>query len=312
MRTAFVRELEILMKNENTYLLTGDLGFSVFENIKEMHPDRYINMGVAEQSMLGMAAGMALTGRNVFVYSIIPFLIYRPFEQLRNDICYQNLPVRLVGVGAGFSYSDAGFTHHSIEDYGILCSLPNLTILSPSDPNEVAEQMRQLRSINGPSYMRLARNGEHVLHSKHNELRIGRALEICKGEDVLIISTGSILEKAIAVSKLLEDEGYSTTILDYHTLKPFDENSLIRHAQDKKLILTIEEHLIATGLYSITLQALSKSGIKSKVVPFGISEPYFHSYGTRDFMLRQYGIDTANIYKTARDTLKMHNHVRSS
>ena len=171
------------------------------------------------------------------------------------------------------------------------------------------EQMRQLYSINGPSYMRLARNGEPVLHSKHKELRIGRALQICKGEDVLIVSTGSILEKAIEVSKLLEEEGYSTGILDYHTLKPFDEKSLIHHAQDKKLILTIEEHLIRTGLYSMTLQTLSRNGIQSEVVPFGISEPYLHSYGTRDFMLKQYGIDTKNIYKTARDKLKMHKYV---
>ena len=135
MRTAFVKELESIMKNdEDTILLTGDLGFSVFERIRDTFAKQYINMGVAEQNMIGVAAGMALTGKQVFVYSIIPFLAYRPFEQVRNDICYQNLPVKFVGVGSGLSYSDAGFTHHAIEDYGILRSLPNLTILSPADP----------------------------------------------------------------------------------------------------------------------------------------------------------------------------------
>ena len=125
MRTAFVNELENIMdKDENTFLLTGDLGFSVFERLRERWSKQYINMGVAEQNMIGVAAGMALTGKQVFVYSIIPFIVYRPFEQIRNDVCYQNLPVRLVGVGAGFSYSDAGFTHHAIEDYGILRSFP--------------------------------------------------------------------------------------------------------------------------------------------------------------------------------------------
>ncbi len=292
MRKTFAAELGKMMKDGNTFLLSGDLGFSVFEDIKEKHADRYINMGVAEQNMLGVAAGMALAGKNVFVYSIIPFLLYRPFEQLRNDICYQNLPVRLVGVGAGFSYSDAGFTHHSIEDYGILKSLPNISILSPADPKEVSSLMQQVSKVEGPVYLRLSRNGEPILHDKHEKLKIGTALEISNGSDILFISTGSILGLALKVAKMLNDLGYSSQILNYHTIKPFDEQSLLRNAIDKKLIVTLEEHVIETGIYSNVVQSLSKNGISVKVIPFGVGEPYVHESGTREYMLDRYGMES--------------------
>ena len=292
MRKTFAAELGKMMKDGNTFLLSGDLGFSVFEDIKEKHADRYINMGVAEQNMLGVAAGMALAGKNVFVYSIIPFLLYRPFEQLRNDICYQNLPVRLVGVGAGFSYSDAGFTHHSIEDYGILKSLPNISILSPADPKEVSSLMQQVSKVEGPVYLRLSINGEPILHDKHEKLKIGTALEISNGSDILFISTGSILGLALKVAKMLNDLGYSSQILNYHTIKPFDEQSLLRNAIDKKLIVTLEEHVIETGIYSNVVQSLSKNGISVKVIPFGVGEPYVHESGTREYMLDRYGMES--------------------
>jgi transketolase len=297
-RTAFVNELEKMMKSdENTFLLTGDLGFSIFERIRDSFTKQYINMGVAEQNMIGVAAGMALTGRQVFVYSIIPFLVYRPFEQVRNDICYQNIPVRLVGVGAGFTYSDAGFTHHAIEDYGILRSLPNLTILSPADSLEVTEIMKQIQYITGPSYMRLGRNGEPVLHDKQKYLKIGKALELSKGEDILFVTTGSILGKAFEIRQLLESDGYSVTILDYHTTKPFDEKSLLKHLEGKKLVVTFEEHLIDTGIFSIVSQIITRQDIRVKVIPVGIEEPLYQTSGSKEFILSQYSIDSKLIFE---------------
>ena len=304
MRTAFASELEKIMENENAFLLTGDLGFSVFERIRERFPKQYLNMGVAEQNMLGVASGMALSGKDVFVYSIIPFIVYRPFEQLRNDICYQNAPVRLVGVGAGFSYADAGFTHHAIEDYGVLNSLPNLTILSPADPLEVSEQMKQLHGIKTPTYMRLSRNGEPVLHDRYKNLKIGKALEISNGDDVLLIATGSILGKAIRVSNLLENDGYSVEILNYHTIKPFDTQTLIKCSRDKKLLVTIEEHLTFTGLYSIVTQSLVAHGMNMKTLQFGINEPYVSKSGSRDFLQSQYGLDENSIYRKIKMALE--------
>ena len=299
-----MNELEKMMKSdENTLLLTGDLGFSVFERFRDSFTKQYINMGVAEQNMLSAAAGMALTGKQVFVYSIIPFLVYRPFEQVRNDICYQNVPVRLVGVGAGFTYSDAGFTHHAIEDYGVLRSLPNLTILSPADSLEVTQMMKQIQQITGPSYMRLGRNGEPILHDKQKYLKIGQALEIGKGEDILFVTTGSILGKAFEIRQLLESDGYSVTILDYHTIKPFDENSLVKHSEGKKLVVTLEEHLIDTGIFSIVSQIMARNDIRVKVIPLGIEEPLYHASGSKEFILTQYGIDSKLIYERIKKVL---------
>ena len=299
-----MKELESIMKNdENTLLLTGDLGFSVFERIRDSFTKQYINMGVAEQNMIGVAAGMASTGKQVFIYSIIPFLVYRPFEQVRNDICYQNLPVRSVGVGAGFSYSDAGFTHHAIEDYGILRSLPNLTILSPADPLEVTELTKRIPLIKGPSYMRLGRNGEPILHDKHKYIKIGKALELMKGEDILFVTTGSILGKALEIKHLLEFDGYSISILDYHTIKPFDEVSLLKHLEGKKLVVTLEEHLVHTGIFSIVSQIILRHNICVKAIPFGIEEPFYQASGSKEFMLAQYGIDSNLIYNKIKNVL---------
>ncbi|MCL6090740.1 MAG: 1-deoxy-D-xylulose-5-phosphate synthase [Candidatus Thermoplasmatota archaeon] len=304
MRTAFVNELENIMdKDENTFLLTGDLGFSVFERLRERWSKQYINMGVAEQNMIGVAAGMALTGKQVFVYSIIPFVVYRPFEQIRNDVCYQNLPVRLVGVGAGFSYSDAGFTHHAIEDYGILRSFPNLTILSPADSLEVTAQMKQINSLGGPSYMRLGRNGEPILHDKQKFLKIGKALELTRGDDILFVATGSILGKAITIGKLLESVGYTVTILDYHTIKPFDDESLLKSLDGKRLVVTFEEHLVTTGLYSLVAQTILSNDLSIRIIPFGIGESAIHYSGTREYMLTQYGVSDQLIYEKIKKAL---------
>ena len=305
MRNRFARELELIMKNnKETFILTGDLGFSVLDNLKREFPERYIDIGLSEQSMLGVAAGMAITGKNVFVYSIIPFLIYRPFEQLRDDICFQNIPVRLVGVGTGFSYSDAGFTHHSIEDYGILMGLPNLTILSPSDPLEVSVLMENINEIKGPVYLRLAKNGEPILHSKHDRIRIGRALRIQEGQEVLIISSGAILHIAIEVSKILESKGISTEILNYHTIKPFDRNALIESSRHKKIIVTIEEHKITTGLYPIVLQIFNENDIEIEVIPFGINDAHKDFSGSREFLLNSHGLNVSDMSQLILGRLK--------
>ena len=137
MRKSFVKKItELVQRNKNIYLLTGDLGFSVFDEFKIRFPDNYINVGISEANMIGMAAGMAMCGKQVFVYSIIPFITFRCLEQIRNDLCLQNLPVKIIGVGEGLSYGTSGPTHHSIEDIGVMSSLPNLVIISPGDPLE--------------------------------------------------------------------------------------------------------------------------------------------------------------------------------
>ena len=160
MRNAFVRKLtELVSNNKDIYLLTGDLGFSVFDDFKERFPENYINVGLSESNMVGMAAGMAMEGMQVFIYSIIPFITFRVLEHIRNDICEQNLPVKIVGVGEGITYATEGPTHHSIEDIGVMASLPNITVLSPGDPIEVEKLVEQTLNLNSPVYIRLGRSG---------------------------------------------------------------------------------------------------------------------------------------------------------
>ena len=186
MRNAFTRCLLEMMDKEEQYLLTGDLGFGAFEAIREKHPNYFFNMGLAEQNMIGTAAGLATAGKIVFTYSIIPFIAYRAFEQIRDDVCYPCLPVRLVGIGAGFAYSNEGPTHHAYEDVTVLSTLPNLAILCPSDPKEMEFFMHAIPNIKGPCYLRLSRNNDPDLHNKHADMRVGKLLELMKGEDILL------------------------------------------------------------------------------------------------------------------------------
>lgn len=302
MRTTFARLLLERMAKRESYLFTGDLGFSVFEPIRDAYPKYFINMGVSEQNMVGVAAGLAHEGKEVFVYSIIPFIAYRAFEQIRDDVCYPNLGVRLIGVGAGLAYADAGPTHHSYEDTSVIGSLPNITILSPSDPKEVESFMKKLDEVKGPLYMRLSRSGEPILHQMYDKMRIGKALKIAEGSDILIISTGAITKTALDVASKLEADGLSSEILELHTLKPFDSEAVKKAASGKRLIATIEEN---TGyLFSNVAMALSSTEQHAILLPFALPDKFLHVSGSRDYLLQQCSLDAENIYKSIKAKAK--------
>ncbi len=303
MRKAFANSLLEIMDREkekkDTYLITGDLGFSVFEPIRERHPDRFINAGVSEQNMIGVSAGLALTKKKVFVYSIIPFLLYRPFEQVRNDICYHNLPVRLVGVGAGLAYSDAGSTHLPFEDLKVADSIPNLTILSPSDPTEVEIFMKQMEILNKPVYMRLAKTEPNIEHGKHNSIKIGRALELREGDKILIVSTGIMTRAAMELADMLDKEKGSVGVLEIHTLKPFDYPAIISAAEGKRLIVTIED---STGALFDKV-ASSVTGMDLKIIKFSLPDEFVHTAGSRDYLLDKYGLTARKMYEKIKEVV---------
>jgi len=302
MRNTFARILLERMDKKECYLLTGDLGFSVFEPIRDAHPTYFINMGVSEQNMVGVASGLAHQGKDVFVYSIVPFIAYRAFEQIRDDVCYPNLKVRFIGVGAGLAYSDAGPTHHSYEDTSVVGSLPNITIFSPSDPKEVEFFMKNLDEVKGPLYMRLSRSGEPVLHQLHGQMKIGKALRIAEGEDILIISTGAITKTAIEVASKLAAEEISSEILEFHTLKPFDSAAVRKEAAGKRLIVTLEEN---TGyLHSNVAVALGSLEQHAKLLPFTLPDAFLHVSGSRDYLLQKSGLDALTIYSKIKAMIK--------
>jgi transketolase len=193
MRKVFIQKLvELAQVDPDIYFIAGDLGYSVIEPFKEKFPERFINAGIAEQNMIGVAAGLALTGKKVFVYSIIPFVTMRCFEQIRVDLCYQNLPVRMVGVGAGFAYGAMGSTHYATEDVAVMRALPNMTVVVPGSNFELLGLVEQVNALSGPVYIRLSKNEEKILYPEKTVINIGYPIELISSNKNLILASGDI------------------------------------------------------------------------------------------------------------------------
>ncbi len=259
MRTAFIKSLMSLAERDpRVWLLTGDLGYSVLEPFAARFPERYMNMGVAEQNMAGTAAGLALSGKKVFTYSIANFAVTRCLEQIRNDICYHNADVTIVATGGGLTYGTQGYTHHGIEDIGFTRLLPNISVVVPADGYEVDLAMGSISGRSGPSYLRLARGGEPVIHTKPiDQSLFGRALMIRPASDVAILSTGSILGEAVAAADRLTAEGIKTGVYSVPVIQPFDAETVAALARQCSLLVSVEEHVTQGGLGSAVAEVLS-------------------------------------------------------
>ena len=299
MRTAFVAELTSLAReNPSVILLTGDLGYTVFEPFQAEFPTRYINCGVAEANMLGTAAGLAREGFKPFVYSFIPFAIFRALEQIRIDICYHELPVTIVGLGAGYSYGDMGATHHAVEDIAVARALPNLTVICPGDPWEVQHAIRALAAYPGPAYVRLAKRGEPLIHAAaaRAEFHIGRALVIQDGRDIALLATSNMLATAVDAARLLESKhGIRPTVVSMHTLKPFDENYIRRLSERCRAIFTVEEHSVLGGLGGAVCEIVAEAPTGCTVHRIGIPDRFVHVSGSQAFYREQCGLTSENI-----------------
>lgn len=275
MRTAFIQTLvEEAKRDASLWLVAGDLGYSVLEIFANAFPGRFINAGVAEQNMTGMAAGLALSGKNVFAYSIANFATLRCLEQIRNDVCYHKANVTIVGVGGGFSYGTQGYTHHAVEDIAATRALPNMTVLCPGDPLEARWATRALARHKGPAYLRLGKAGEPVLHAKPLEdLSIGRALRLRDGDAVTLISTGNMLGAALETGQLLAKQGISAGIVSMPSVKPLDTAFLNAEAARMKLICVLEEHVRHGSLAeSIALHLLEQANARTRLMSFHIGD----------------------------------------
>lgn len=264
MRTEFIETLcEIAKIDSRIWLLCGDLGYSVLENFSTNFPDRFVNVGVAEQNMVGLAAGLALSGKIVFIYSIVNFPIMRCFEQIRNDICYHNLNVNIVTVGGGLTYGSLGYSHHGIEDLAVMRVLPNMTVIAPGDPVETKLATRAIAAHQGPCYLRLGKTGEPILHKKEPKFQIGRAIEVYSGEDLTLISTGGVLQLVIEAFERLSSKGYSVQVLSMPTVEPLDEKAILQAAAHTQKIICVEEHGKG-GLGSAVAEVLALNEIPIK------------------------------------------------
>ena len=287
MRTAFATTLlEIARANPRVMLLTGDLGYTVFEAFAAELPRQYLNCGVAEANMIGTAAGLAKSGLRPFVYSIVPFATLRCLEQIRNDLCYHNLPVTVVGVGGGYSYGDMGATHHSIEDLAVTRALPNLTVVAPGDPVEVAAAVHALVPLNGPAYLRLGKRGEPIVHEHPIDFTLGKGIVVRPGADVALLATGNMLASAVAAAKQLSDElGIEATVVSLHTLKPLDSGLISALARQFPVLYTIEEHNVLGGLGGAVAEVVAgMAEPRAQVIRIGIPDKFQHVSGSQQYL----------------------------
>lgn len=292
MRTIFMKELiKQAQVDKNIYLVVGDVGFSVIEEYKALFPQRYLNAGIAEQNMIGVAAGLAMAGKRVFVYTIIPFLIKRCFEQIRLNICYQELPVTLVGVGGGFSYGSAATSHHALEDIALMRTLPGMTVIAPGSKYETEKLSTQLFSSTSPTYFRLSNNDEQVMYPENCSPTIGKALPIIPSSRYLIIATGNALDLGFGVCTTLRKTGLDIGLISMPTIKPLDTVFLEAQAARVQGIFTIEEHNVIGGLGEAIARYIAESYPKKIVFKaFGVQDFYFHVAASRAYYNEQAGL----------------------
>jgi len=290
MRLTFVETLSTLAEqNKDIWLLTGDLGFSVLEPFARQFGERYVNVGVAEQNMTGIAAGLALSGKLAFTYSIANFPLFRCLEQIRNDICYHNLNVKIVAVGGGLSYGTAGYSHHALEDLAIMRVLPNMTVLAPGDPVETRLATQAIVEHNGPCYLRLGKAREPIVHSSTPDFQIGKAIPLRTGKDLVLISTGGILETVMRAADLLEQKGYSIGVVSMPSIAPIDEISILEYASFPGRIITVEEHGPG-GLGTAVAEVLVKSGCVTQFRSIAVRQYKFDQLGSQESLKDYYGL----------------------
>jgi len=297
MRNAFAAAMtELAVQNKRLVLLSGDIGNRLFNEFKTVAPERFFNCGVAEANMAGMSAGMALCGMHPFVYTITPFTTTRCYEQIRVDICYHNVPVTIVGVGAGLSYASLGPTHHSCEDIAIMRALPNMTVVCPGDAVEVRLAVAAALRYDGPLYMRIGKKNEPVVHKTDPDFEIGRGIVVREGAEVALLSTGNLLPVAVDTAAILEQQNISTRVVSFHTVKPLDEN-LLKDCFDRfSVVATLEEHSLIGGFgSSVGEWLIRQQDTKAKLIPFGTPDEFLHESGSQAFAREYFGLTPSAI-----------------
>lgn len=307
MRRDFVKQLLIEMeKNSDIVFLTADLGFNALESIKEQFPKRFINVGIAEQHLIGMAAGLALEGKKVVAYSIASFASMRPYEQIRTDICYHNLDVKIIGTGGGVNYATHGVTHHTTEDVAIMNVLPHMKVLSPAYGWEAREATKAMMKDKGPVYIRLGKSPGIDYAKPDFKFSFGKGYVVKEGSDIVLISTGNILDIVMNTATLIEEQfGYSVCVISMPSLKPIDEELVVSRASTARGVFTIEEHSVIGGLGSIVKGILWDRGVtKRKFKSFGFEDEFMKVVGERDYLLESIGIESKLLAQKVGEIMK--------
>jgi len=285
MRNAFADELTKLGNEDpRVVMLSGDIGNKLFDKFRAAHPGRFFNCGVAEQNMMGVAAGMAMSGLRPIVYTITPFVTTRCLEQIRTDACYHDLPVTIVAVGAGLAYAGLGPTHHACEDIAFLRAIPNMTVVAPGDAFEVRGAMRAALRQDGPVYIRMGKKGEPLVHAAVPEgFALGRALPLRHGADVALLSTGNMLPEALHACDWLAERGISASVFSFHTVKPLDQAVLAEAFRSCRLVVTIEEHSLIGGFGGAVAEwAMDYRAPAGSLLRIGTPDTFFKQSGEQE------------------------------
>ncbi|MHB1067680.1 MAG: transketolase family protein [Candidatus Nanopelagicales bacterium] len=297
MRDAFIKRLaEVAETDPRIMLLVGDLGYGVVAAYGDRFPRQFLNAGVAEQSMVGIAAGMASSGRRPFVYSIANFPTLRPLEQIRNDVCYHGLDVTIVSVGAGLAYGSLGYTHHAVEDVSIMRALPGMRVYSPADAWEVRASVDAILATPGPAYLRLGKNREPLIHAAAPELAAGKPILVRDGSDVTVLVAGAIVVQALEVAETLGMLGLSVRVLTCPVIKPLNAEAIRAAADGTVGIITLEEHTLMGGMGSAVLEAFAVRGWRTRILPLALEDAATSVIGGQEWLRERAGLATASVH----------------
>jgi len=300
MRKAFFRTLtELAEKDPRVMLLTADLGYLAVEPFSERFPDRFCNVGVAEQNMVGIATGLAEAGFIPFVYSIVSFAVLRPYEFIRNGPIHHRLPVRIVGVGGGFDYGHDGITHYGIEDVGILRLQPGITIVAPADYQQAVSSLLATWDLPGPVYYRLSKDDKTLVRGLEGRFELGRAATIGDGTDLLVIAMGDVASEAIRAVEVLGVRGISCTVMVVACFNPAPIDDLAESLAHFRLALTLEAHFAVGGIGSLVSEVIAERGLPCRLVRCGINTAVDGISGSRGHMLSRYGLSAEAVVATA-------------
>ena len=299
MRKTFVDTItELAEKDPKVMLVIGDTGFSVFEEFEKTFGERFINVGIAEQNFVGISAGLAAMGMRPFAYNVVSFMTQRAMEQIVLDICYQENPVILVGVGGGFAYGTAGPTHHSTMDIAMMRSIPGMSVICPGDPAEMRQAVLKTYEMNKPAYIRIGRSIDPPVHTDpiDKQFKIGKALKVMDGNDIAIFVTGCMLKEAVRVCEMLIEKGISPCLYSMHTIKPIDREEILKCTSKYDAIFTIEEHSSIGGLGGAVAEILAQEKIgRSAFKIYAVQDSFAPVTGSRDYLLDLFGLSPNRI-----------------
>ena len=306
MRAVFNQELlKIAEKDKRIHMVLADIGYGEIEPFRDTFPERYYNVGVAEQNMTGVACGIAMEGNIAVTYSIANFPTLRCLEQIRNDVCYHNANVKIVIIGGGVSYGALGMSHHSTEDIAIMRALPNMVVEVPCDNYEARAAVHAMIDYNGPFYYRCGYKGEKDIHTGPVDFKLGKALTVCEGGDVSLLFAGPIGSEVMKAAEALEQEGIHCRVVSMHTIKPIDKEMIVDCAKNTGGIVTVEEHNIMGGLGSAVAEVLCDEGAAPKKFKrLAFPDVNVCKIGGQAWIRDQYGLQARGIADSVRALLK--------